>query len=336
MQGEQERSEDYQDENKMKPRFNILALDIFSKVINLFGNDDTVKISFDPQNNEVRLDGLIMNNQSIIRAILTGKGEKGDILGDLSIFGDGSKNKITLDSKSLKLMLKHASKGGASSMDLEPHEDRIDITCRDRGGNALTKHSVKRIDDSKVSDEEDDGLHNVDEIMDSIDYPCRTFVDGLRLFKSLQISCNETIIERKDQTLQFTTDHTLLKTTMFLPMNMKKTTIAKNSSYKAHFTKLPISLIARAAKVCSDGSKLGKNPSKSRKRPREEDEEDNDCDEDEAFGVELFLCSEDPFGLKGSIGNNSSLTVYCSSKNGSDDDEEEEEGEEDDDDNNED
>jgi hypothetical protein len=306
------------------PKFHVRALNVFIKLVTLFAPEDVVTMSFNSEQNTITVQSICQSEQAMFIAKLTGTGAVGDILRAVRN-PDSNIHTYKFDSKALQLLLKHVVKSCAVSMDIEPRDCQLVIITRDKKRQPLTKHVLKSIDDGKNSEDFD-----VDQLVAGLEYPLTTLVEGQRFSRCMGISCEETKIELTGSTLRFTTDHTGLETTMILPLESCNGNT--DEEYRAEFGKVATSWLAKVAGVCAYASEVYSTllklsqTSKKRKLQKEDQKENNNDDstqEEEknhnvkevAELLKLSLSSTLPLGLSCSLGNNSSLCVYASSRN---------------------
>ena len=306
------------------PKFCLRALNVFTKFVTLFASEDVLQWVFDTNNNTVTLKALCQSNQAMMLCDLTGSGKPGDIMGK-SRHSDGKVYTYKFDSKAIQLLMKHINKASAVSMVIEVDDSQLLITTKDKKNQPLTQHVLRSIDDGK--NEEDIDIAN---IISGLNYPIEATVDGNKFSRCMGISCDETSIDLSNNMLRFSTDHTALKTTMLLPL----TDIRGNAEYRTQFGKVATSWLAKVSGVCAFATKVHQTVIKhhlnscknKRKRDEEEDkqaeDEDND-DDDEKLQLKLFLSCDLPLGLQCSLGNESSLRVYASSRNNDDEEDNE-------------
>lgn len=319
------------------PKFYLRALNVFTKFVTLFVSEDIVHWVFDTNNNTIVLKALCQSNQAMMLCKLTGTGKPGDIMGNIR-HSDGKIYNYKFDSKAIQLLMKHVNKASAVSMVIEVDDSQLKITTKDHKNQPLTQHVLRSIDDGK---NEEDNL-DISELISGLEYPVEATVSGQRFSSCMGISCDETSVDLNNNVLRFSTDHTALKTTMLLPLS----NVTGIAEYSTQFGKITTSWLAKVSGVCAFATKVHKTIIKhhsiiQHKKKRkcdagEQKEEDDLQDEDgedlqedvQELQLKLFLSSTLPLGLYCSLGNESSLSVYASSRNNDDQDDNNEQEEE--------
>lgn len=304
------------------PKFYLRALNVFTKFVTLFTSEDVVQWVFDTTKNAIVLQALCQSNQAMMFCELIGTGKPGDIMGNIR-HSDGKVYKYKFDSKAIQLLMKHVNKASAVSMTIEADDSKLLITTKDSNNHPLTQHVLRSIDDGK---NEEDSL-DIAEMISGLEYPVEAMVNGNRFSCCMGVSCDETSIELKNNMLRFSTDHIALKTTMLLPLS----DVTGSAEYSAQFGKVATSWLAKVSSVCAFATKVHKtvmkhhlSANRNNKRKingdkQETDEDVQDDDEDE-LQLKIFLSNILPLGLHCSLGNDSYLRVYASSRNDDEED----------------